>query len=247
MEDCLSPDPPAIRRPLEPLHAAEAWVFDLDNTLYSSTIDLFAQIDVRMRAYIAAYLGLDLDAAFGLQKRYFHEYGTSLRGLMDRHGMDPRPFLEHVHDIDVSVLEPDPALDRELAKLPGRKLIFTNASTDHAERVLGQLGIGRHFEAIFDIFAADFHPKPTPRIYDRLIDHCRLDPARTVMVEDMARNLAPAAALGMTTVWIRNTTDHGVIGADGDYIDHVIDDLAAWLETITAPLSVGRSAITPPR
>ena len=233
MEDCLS-DRPAIRKPLEPLYAAEAWVFDLDNTLYSSTIDLFAQIDVRMRAYIAAYLGLDLDAAFGLQKRYFHEYGTSLRGLMDRHGMDPRPFLEHVHDIDVSVLEPSPALDRELAKLPGRKLIFTNASTDHAERVLGQLGIGHHFDAIFDIIAADFHPKPTPAIYDRLVERYRLDPARTVMVEDMARNLAPAAALGMTTVWIRNATDHGVIGADGDYIDHVIDDLAAWLDTITA-------------
>jgi putative hydrolase of the HAD superfamily len=214
------------------LRDAEAWVFDLDNTLYPVSINLFAQIDVRMRSYIAAFLGLDQDAAFALQKQYFRDYGTSLRGLMDRHWMDPQPFLQHVHDIDVSVLAPSAELDQALAALPGRKLIFTNASTGHAERVIDRLGIGHHFEAIFDIIAADYRPKPDPAIYLELVDRHAVDPRRAVMVEDMARNLAPARALGMTTVWIRNTTEHGVVGADGDHIDHVIDDLVAWLQAV---------------
>lgn len=225
------------------LREAEAWIFDLDNTLYPAAIDLFAQIDVRMRSYIAAYLGLDLDAAFVLQKQYFRDYGTSLRGLMDRHGMDPRPFLQHVHDIDLSILDPADGLDAALTALPGRKLIFTNASTRHAERVIDRLGIARHFEAIFDIVAADFRPKPEPGIYALLIERHGLDPARSVMVEDMARNLAPARALGMTTVWIRNETEHGLVGAGGDHIDHVIDDLAAWLADVAGLLPEAPPAV----
>jgi putative hydrolase of the HAD superfamily len=153
---------------------------------------------------------------------------------MDLHGMDPRPFLQHVHDIDVGVLAPAEALDRALTALPGRKLIFTNASTLHAERVIERLGIGHHFEAIFDIVAADYRPKPNPEIYALLVERHGLVPQRSVMVEDMARNLAPARALGMTTVWIRNETEHGLVGADGDHIDHVIDDLADWLVSVMA-------------
>ena len=136
-------------------------------------IDLFAQIDIKMRAYIADFLGLDLEAAYALQKRYFEEYGTSMRGLMDRHGMDPTPFLAQVHDIDVSVLDPAPALGEALASLPGRKLVFTNASTAHAERVLRRLGVDHHFHDVFDIVAADFRPKPEPEIYRKLVDRHR--------------------------------------------------------------------------
>lgn len=229
----LVPEPPAL--PEAHFHAAEAWVFDLDNTLYPPRSALFAQIDERMRGFIATALGLDLDAAYALQKRYFREYGTSLRGLMERHGVDPRPFLDHVHAIDLSPIDPDPLLDAALGRLPGRKLIFTNASVRHAERVLERLGIAAHFEAIFDVEAAGFYPKPVPAIYEKLVRQCALEPSRSVMVDDIARNLQPAAALGMTTVWLRNDTEHGLHGADGDYIHHVIDDVTAWLVTITAP------------
>jgi putative hydrolase of the HAD superfamily len=217
---------------LDRLHRADAWVFDLDNTLYPASVDLFAQIDLRMRGYIAAYLGLELQEARALQKRYFHEYGTSLRGLMDMHGMDPRPFLEHVHDIDLSGLEPSPTLERALARLPGRKVVFTNASSWHAERVMARLGIGHHFEAVFDIMTADFRPKPEPGTYRALVSRLGLAPTRSVMLEDLARNLVPAAALGMMTVWVRSAADAGPAGVDEGLIDYVVDDLVVWLEQV---------------
>lgn len=216
------------------LREAEAWIFDLDNTLYPVGTDLFSQIDEKMRSYIAAFLGLPLDDAYALQKRYFNEYGTSLRGLMNLHGMEPEPFLRHVHEIDVSVLDTDPALDAALAKLPGRKLIHTNASTVHAERVLDRLGIGNHFEAVFDIVEADFAPKPEPAPYQALVSRFELDPRATVMVEDMARNLAPAASMGMTTVWIRGESEMGRVGTDRIRIDHTIDDLVGWLSDVVS-------------
>jgi putative hydrolase of the HAD superfamily len=219
------PDPARLRD-------AEAWIFDLDNTLYSATFNLFGQIDDRMRAYIADFLGVGLEEAYRLQKHYFREYGTSLHGLMHHHGMDPAAFLDYVHDIDVTVLPPSPRLEAALALLPGRKLVFTNASTRHAERVMGRLGIGHHFEAVFDIIEADYRPKPGPESYGVLVRRHGLDAGKTVMVEDIARNLAPAAALGMTTVWIRTNTEHGTAGADGGFIDHVVDDLEAWLEAV---------------
>ncbi len=217
-----------------PLRDAETWIFDLDNTLYPAAIDLFGQIDDRMRAFIARFLGLDLDAAYALQKQYFNLYGTSMRGLMDRHGMDPAPFLAHVHDIDVSVLDPSPLLEEALAALPGRKLVFTNASVAHAERVLNQLGVTHHFADIFDIVAADYRPKPEPEIYRLMVDRHGVEPTRSVMVEDMARNLVPAAALGMTTVWVRTGSDWGAMGSDAGHIHHVVDDLPEWLAEVAA-------------
>ena len=216
------------------LRRCATWIFDLDNTLYPSTIGLFRQMDERMRAYIAAYLGMDEDAAFALQKDYFRTYGTSLRGLMDHHRMDPAPFLDHVHDIDLSALEADASLERALRRLPGRKLIFTNASTRHAERVLDRLGIDHHFAGIFDIVAADYRPKPTLAAYHALIDQFAIDPRDAVMVEDMALNLRPAADLGMTTVWVRTLSEHGQLGSEGDHIHLVVDDLPAWLEAVAA-------------
>lgn len=218
--------------PIAPLREAEAWLFDLDNTLYPASIDLFGQIDLKMRAYIAEFLGLDLDAAYALQKQYFCRYGTSMRGLMDLHGMDPVPFLAHVHDIDVSILQAQPLLGEALAALPGRKIVFTNASVTHAERVLRRLAIDQHFHGVFDIVAANYRPKPEPEIYRVLVDRHVIAPHRTVMVEDMARNLAPAAALGMTTVWVRTGAEWGALGADGGHIHHVVDDLTSWLVAV---------------
>lgn len=215
--------------------AVEAWLFDLDNTLYPADSSIFDQIDRRMGGYIQHLLALDAEAAKALQKRYFRDHGTTLRGLMDNHGADPVAYLDYVHRIDLSGLRPDPALDRGLAALPGRKLIFTNASQQHAERVLARLGIGRHFEAVFDIACADYRPKPAPEAYRQLIEAHRLAPERTVFVEDSARNLAPAAALGMTTVWVRSATRWAGDGQSAPYVDHVVEDLGAWLGGLAAP------------
>ena len=219
---------------LDGLGGAAAWVFDLDNTLYPASCDLFAAIDTRMRRFIAEALDVELEEARALQKRYFLDYGTTLRGLMNRHGTDPRPFLDYVHAIDVDVVPPSPALDSALGRLAGRKLIFTNASVGHARRVMGRLGVERHFEAVFDIEAAGYVPKPDPAVYRILVERYGLDPAKTVMIEDIARNLAPAAALGMTTVWVRTGSPWGADGKDRGHVHHVADDLVAWLEAVVA-------------
>ncbi|MBL6958164.1 MAG: pyrimidine 5'-nucleotidase [Rhodospirillales bacterium] len=215
--------------PAEGLFEAEAWIFDLDNTLYPASCNLFAQIDVRMRDFIADYLDLDPDEAYRVQKQYFSEYGTTLRGLMHRHDMDPGPFLDHVHDIDLSPVLSNPELEQALATLPGRKLIFTNADSGHAHRVMEKLGVRHHFDEIFDIIGADYVPKPEPQIYHMLVDNYGLDPAKSVMVEDIARNLEPAAALGMTTIWVKTDTRWGTEGFDKAFVHHEVDDLAGWL------------------
>lgn len=216
------------------LWVREAWVFDLDNTLYPSTINLFRQMDERIRSYIANFLGLDEDAAFRLQKEYFRTYGTSLRGLMTHYQMDPGPFLAHVHDIDLSLLGPNEGLNRALRRLPGRKIVFTNASTGHAERVLDRLGIADHFSGVFDIVAAGYRPKPSIESYQALVQHFAIDPCDAVMIEDMAQNLLPAAQLGMVTVWVRNDSPHGREGHDGEHVHHIIDDLAEWLQGVAS-------------
>lgn len=215
----------------------ETWVFDLDNTLYPASSSLFPQIDVRMRRFIADRLHLSLDEAFALQKRYYREFGTTLRGLMLVHGIEPDAFLSFVHDIDHSVLAAAPRLDAALARLEGRKLIFTNGSEHHAENVLARLGIERHFEGIFDIKAAHFIPKPQPECYQTMILRHGVDPRSALMVEDIHRNLRPAAAIGMTTLWVREDghPDTEVLRQDdGDlsHVHHITDDLAGWLEGI---------------
>lgn len=212
----------------------ECWVFDLDNTLYPASCNLFAQVDRRIGEFIASYLKVDAEEARRLQKAYFHEYGTTLRGLMTRHGITPGEFLDFVHAIDLAPVPPSPALDRALGRLGGRKIIYTNGSVRHAERVMERIGVARHFHGVFDIVAADYQPKPDPAGYARLLERHRIDPRAAIMIEDLPRNLAPAAALGMTTVLVRTASDWAQDGADGDYIHHVTDDLVAWLEAVAA-------------
>mgnify|MGYP003851289719 CR=1 FL=1 len=214
------------------LRGAATWVFDLDNTLYPATDSLFGEIGIRIRDYIARFLDLETEAAQALKQKYFLTYGTSLRGMMLEHRMDPLPFLEFVHDVDLSGIRANPALDRALTGLPGRKIIFTNADVPHAERILTRLGIARHFDAIFDIADADYVPKPEPGPYDTLVRLHALKPGTAVMVDDIARNLAPAAERGLTTAWIRNGTEWGSPGNEGGHIHHRVDDLTAWLEGI---------------
>lgn len=205
----------------------DTWIFDLDNTLYPASCDLFRQIDTRMAAFIADALGVASAEARTIQKQYYHEHGTTLRGLMLHHGIKPDAYLDYVHDIDLSVLPPAPALDAALAALPGRKLVFTNGSTAHAERVMARLGVDHHFDDVFDIRAADFVPKPEPDAYHRLVGRNRVAADRAALFEDIAANLAPANALGMTTVWVRHAASRAP--ESDDFIDHVTEDLVTFL------------------
>lgn len=232
--DKVTPRPaaPRMRDPLmrERLAAVETWLFDMDNSLYHPSANLFAQIDRRMEAYVGRLLGLGGTEARAVQKRYFHEHGTTLRGLMSSHGVDPFDFLNDVHAIDLSVLAPDPRLAAALDRLPGRRLVFTNGDAAYAGRVLSALGIGHLFEAVHDIEAMGWHPKPDPRAYAGLCARHGVNPETALFADDMAHNLRPARALGMATLWINNGSERGSHGASPDFIDFETDDIAAWLE-----------------
>ena len=180
----------------------ETWVFDLDNTLYPHHLNLWQQVDDRIRDFIADFLRVSHDEAFRVQKDYYRRYGTSMRGLMEEHGLDPHEFLEVVHEIDHSPLTPNPALGAAIAELPGRKLILTNGTRQHAEAVMRRLEIGEHFEDVFDIAAAELEPKPRPVVYDRFLARHGVDPIKAAIFEDLARNLEVPHARGMTTVLV---------------------------------------------
>ena len=212
------------------------WVFDLDNTLYPRHTDLFSQIDKNMTAYVSKLLSLPRDEARKVQKEYYRDYGTTLNGLMNLHGIDPNDFLEKVHDIDYSWVEPHPELGDAIRALPGRKFIFTNGDVGHAERTATALGILDHFDEIFDILAADLTPKPAAQTYDRFLSRHRIDGHQAVMFEDLPRNLTVPKSLGMRTVLIvphnfdeamGEAWEHD--GHDGAHIDYVTDDLTAFL------------------
>jgi putative hydrolase of the HAD superfamily len=219
----------------------ETWVFDLDNTLYPHHINLWQQVDVRIRDYIAGFLNVPPDEAFRLQKDYYKRYGTTLRGLMTEHGMTPDDFLDFVHQIDHSPLEPNPALGSAIERLCGRKLVLTNGTRRHADAVLARLQLDRHFDDVFDIVAAELEPKPSALTYDRFLKAHGVDASKAAMFEDLARNLAVPHALGMATVLVvpHHTRevfreDWELEGRDALHVDHVTDDLVAFLEGIAA-------------
>ena len=209
------------------------WVFDLDNTLYPHGTDLFAQMDVKMGGFIADMFSVDRIEARRIQKDYLMRYGTTLRGLMNHHGVDPHHYLQTVHDLDLSAIKRDPALREALQQLPGRKLVFTNADTPYAERVLDKLGVADILDTVFDIHAADFAPKPDQTAYDMFMKKHGVDPTQAVMVEDMARNLKPAKEMGMQTVWVNTGSVWGEADHHPDFIDVEISDLSAWLTKLT--------------
>jgi putative hydrolase of the HAD superfamily len=219
----------------------ETWVFDLDNTLYPFHLNLWQQVDGRIRDYIADYLKVPPDEAFRVQKDYYKRYGTTMRGLMTEHGMDPDGFLDFVHKIDHSPLEPNPVLGAALEKLPGRKLILTNGTRKHAEAVTRRLDVHHHFEDVFDIVAAELEPKPSPQTYARFLERHDVDPTRAAMFEDLARNLKEPHALGMTTVLVvpegtREVFREGweLEGRNDPHVDHVTDDLTAFVASLSA-------------
>ena len=227
-------------RPAAPsLSHIRHWIFDLDNVLYPSACNLFALIDEKMGAFIAERLGCDAKEARIVQKRYFHDHGTTLAGLMHHNGIDPREFLDYVHDIDMSALEPAPALRDGIAALPGEKLVFTNGDRDYALRVLAARGLGGLFDPVHDILAGDLVPKPDTAAYERLVAATGIDPTRALFVEDMARNLLPAKRLGMTTIWVDTGASWAGPDGDSDHVDITIPDLESWIADLTRDRAAG--------
>ena len=216
----------------------DTWVFDLDNTLYPRHLNLWQQVDERIRDYVARFLAVTHEEAFRLQKDYYRRYGSTMRGMMIEHGMKHDEFLAFVHEIDHSPLRPDPALGAAIERLPGRKLILTNGTRAHADAIVRRLEIHQHFEDVLDIVAAELEPKPLARTYDRFLARHGVDPHKAAMFEDLSRNLAVPHALGMTTVLV---VPHGtrevfresweLEGRNEPHVDHVTDDLAGFLGT----------------
>ena len=217
---------------LPALRHIDCWIFDLDNSLYPASSNLFELIDVRMGAFIQRLVGCDAVEARRIQKGYFHEHGTTLSGLMRTHGTDPREFLDYVHDIDLARIAADPRVVEALDRLPGRKYVFTNGDEAYARRVLGKLGLANAFDGLHDIHAMNYLPKPHPDAYRAMCERYAIDPARALFVEDMARNLEPAKALGMTTVWVDNGSEQAGRDADPAFIDYRTTDVAEWLTDI---------------
>jgi putative hydrolase of the HAD superfamily len=247
----MSKAPPAAAgstrpgRSLSQFAGVNAWVFDLDNTLYPRHTNIYAQVDTRIREYVERLLKLAPEEAQRLQKEYYRRYGTTLRGLILEHGITPDDFLEYVHDIDHSPVEPDPRLAAAIATLPGRKFILTNGSRKHAENIAGRLGFTDHFEDIFDIVWCELVPKPHRSAYDRLIAATGVAPRQAAMFEDLSRNLEVPHTLGMATVLVVPggtreivTEDWEMEGRDAAFIDHVTDDLGAFLDAVNAEIGV---------
>ncbi len=218
----------------------DTWVFDLDNTLYPHHVNLWQQVDARIGEFVAGWLKVSAAEARRIQKDYYRRYGTTMRGMMTEHGVHADDFLAYVHRIDHSPLEPNPAMGAAIARLPGRKLILTNGSSDHVDAVLGRLGIGDHFHGVFDIIAAELEPKPAPQTYQRVLALHEVDPERSAMFEDLARNLVTPHRLGMTTVLVVPDGTKEVVredweleGRDADHVDHVTDNLTGFLEGLS--------------
>jgi len=201
----------------------DAWVFDLDNTLYPPRVRLFDRIERRMTDYVMAALGLDRAEADRLRARYWAEHGTTLAGLMRVHGLDPAPYLADVHDIALDGLEPDPALAVAIRALPGRKIVYTNGSAAHAERVVGRRGLGGVFDGLYGVEHAGFRPKPERAAFDAVFALGGIEPARAAIFEDEPRNLAEPHAMGMRTVLVAP----GRI--DAAHVHHQTDDLGGFL------------------
>ncbi|QNM81772.1 pyrimidine 5'-nucleotidase [Sphingomonas sabuli] len=219
-----------------PYDRVDDWIFDLDNCLYPASTGLFTLIDERMNAYIRRLLDCDAIEAHRVQKAHFHAHGTTLAGLMAEHDVDPTDFLTDVHAIPMDRIERNDRLAASLDRLPGRKFIFTNGDANYAGRVLDSIGIADRFDDMHDIHASSYKPKPDPHGYALLCERFGIDPARALFADDIACNLAPAKALGMTTVWVDNGSERGTHG-HGDFIDHRIEDVSDWLEDILGEAS----------
>lgn len=224
------PDPAAFAH-------VDTWIFDLDNTLYNPEVQLFAQIEARMAAYVVRLLGVSEAEAARLRDSWWREHGTTLAGLMREHRIDPAPYLAEVHDIDFAALAPDPPLAAAIAALPGRKIIHTNADAEYAGKVLARRGLDV-FEAVYGIAETGHIPKPDARAFAAVIDAAQIDPTRAAFFEDDPRNLIEPHRLGMQTVLVGDGR-HGpdVLEEGRDPGHHVLNrtaDLTAFLTALVA-------------
>jgi putative hydrolase of the HAD superfamily len=217
----------------------DTWVLDLDNTLYPPSSGLADQLNTRIREYLRDFFDTDEAGAREFQAALIAEHGTTLRGLMTTHGVDPADYLAFEHRIDYSVLRPDPSLARAIAALPGRKFVFTNGSAYHVEQALPRLGLTGLFDGAFDILAGGLVPKPYPESYQRFVERFSVDPRRAAMFDDLARNLTVPNQLGMATIWV---TEPAAGPRPGDPQYEVIGpgqlrtwDLSGFLHSLTAP------------
>jgi putative hydrolase of the HAD superfamily len=209
----------------------DCWIFDLDNSLYPHSCNLFELVDRRIGDYVQQLLGLDAEAARRVQKNYFHAHGTTLAGLMADHGVAPGHFLDFVHDIDLARVTADPQLVAAMDALPGRKFVFTNAGEDYARRVLDRLGLANAFDGMHDIHAMNYVPKPDPGAYAAICAKHDIDPNRALFADDMVRNLAPAKHIGMATLWIDNGSEQTPGDRTGapEWVDYRAASIAGWL------------------
>ena len=207
-------------------------LFDCDGVLYSDLEAVFGQVSRKMTEYISSKLNVDLKKAKELQTNYFHKYNTSLNGLMIHHEIDPKEFLDFVHDIDLSFLEKDTALKYELENINLRKFVFTNGSQNHVKHITTTLGIDDQFEGIFDIVDAEYHPKPEAKAFDLMIEKFKIDPKETLYIEDIAKNLSMGKERGAITAWLINDEEWGKKESDKEYIDYKIENLTLFLKEI---------------
>ena len=214
------------------LKSIKYWIFDLDNTLYSGKTKVFEQVDKKMSKYISDKLNISIGEARKIQKNYFHEYNTTLNGMIKNHKINANEFLDFVHDINIDFLKKDKKLADELEKLEGKKIIFTNGSRKHALNVTSKIGINQYFDGIFDIVDSDFIPKPSMEPYKKLVEKHKIDPKLSVLVEDIARNLKPAYEMGMKTVWIENNEPWSKEFSDSNFVNYKTNNLSEFLRKI---------------
>ena len=208
------------------------WLFDLDNTLYSGDTKVFDQVDKKMSKFISEKLKVSIEEAKKIQKNYFHEYNTTLNGMIKNHEIDADEFLDFVHDVDLDFLKADKPLEQEISNLVGKKFIFTNGSKAHASNVTKRIGIEKLFDGVFDIVESDFIPKPSIEPYKKIIEKYKIEPQYSIFIEDIARNLKPAHKLGMKTVWIINDEPWAAEFSDSNFIDYKTNNLAKFLREI---------------
>ena len=210
------------------------WIFDLDNTLYSADSGIFQQVHELMGKFVSSHLNIEIEDAKIIQKNYYKQHGTTLRGMMDNHGVDPDHFLAEVHKLDYSIVGPNHKLNEELKKLQGRKIIYTNANMQHTLDVLKRIELSNFFDEIYDIKMANYIPKPELAPYEQMVAKFDIETKSSAMFDDIAKNLVPAKNVGFTSVWVdagyENFSDD--INASKKYLDYETTNITKFLEDV---------------
>jgi len=218
------------------LNKINSWIFDLDNTLYHPSLNIFEEIDSRMQKFISLRLGIGLKEAWTLQKKYFRKYGATLKGLMKFHQIDPKQFLDYVQKINLEKIKVNPELKSALAELNGTKIVYTNSTKNYANRILKRLGLKKSFDGIFDIMDANYIPKPSYKSYKMLLKNFNLIPEESIIFEDLPQNLVPASKLGMRTVWVKNEETQNLRNNYALSVNFTTKNLTEWIQKLTRKL-----------